>query len=151
MLKQSTCLISAVLLSAGIASNSYADNCSGHYTAVFTAYDSAEIDKGHSIAYGSNRNSVTSDNSAYNGVGVCSAIILTTPDGKMQMKYSCVRKTPDGDSWSLTGEYGSASDKGTWVQTGGTGKFAGKTGSGWWKPVMNDGKMEIGTWGGNCK
>jgi hypothetical protein len=42
-------------------------------------------------------------------------------------------------------------DKGMWKATGGSGKFANKADSGWFKNVAGDGKMSVSAWGGTCK
>jgi hypothetical protein len=42
-------------------------------------------------------------------------------------------------------------EKGEWKSTGGTGKFAGKEGSGWFQNVLMDGKNSVVKWGGDCR
>ena len=144
--------VSLTLFVVGFSSAAHADNCSGHYTSVVTTYEVLEIDKGHTVVVLANRNSASSGGVLYNGVGGCSATILTTPDGKFQMNYSCVRKSPEGESWSIVGTLDSSSTKGSWTQVAGTGRYSATNGSsGWFQPLMNDGKMELGTWGGNCR
>jgi len=114
--------------------------------------ETLELGKGHTLAVSFDRSTSTSDDGAYVGVGACAAYILTTPDGKTRLSYACARKDKDGDSWSDSGTLEPGADKGTWTQVGGTGKFAAKNGSsGWWQPVVSDGKVTSGTWGGNCK
>ena len=95
---------------------------------------------------------LTSENSIYNlATGECSGAALTTPDGKTRATGYYARGDKDGDTASIEFAQAAGADKGTWRSTGGTGKFAGKTDSGWWQDVRSDGKMTITKWGGSCK
>ena len=113
--------------------------------------ETIEVAKGHTVTYWVARGSSTSENSGYVGVGECGGYALTTPDGKTRVAYACARKGKDGDSWSDAGGIEPGADRGTWKQTGGTGALAGKTNSGWWQAVVDDGKTTTGIWGGNCQ
>ena len=128
-----------------------ADNCNGRFTNVAQSGETIDLGKGHTLVIFVARGSSTSENSPYNTVGGCGGYVLTTPDGKSRLSYACLRKNKDGDSWSDAGGIEPGADRGTWTQTGGTGVFAGKTNSGWWQAVVDDGKVTSGIWGGNCK
>lgn len=143
---------SAVMLLFAIASTARADNCGGRYNNFGVMFESVEVVKGYTLATATNKHAVTSDNSPYTGIGHCSNIMLTMPDGKTKITYTCIEKDKDGDSWTHSGTLEPGASKGTWTQVAGTGKFAGKIGSGgWWQGVMSEGAVITGTWGGNCK
>ena len=128
----------------------HAENCSGRVNNVAITGDSIEVSKGHSIAVFSSNSITTSENSINNTAGKCMGYALTTPDGKTRLVGVCARKNKDGDSWSdeWTLEPGAA--RGAWKMAGGTGVFSGKSWSGWWEPISDDGKVFMGRWGGNC-
>ena len=129
---------------------SLADNCSGRWSNVTLSAETIEVSKGHSVTYFHARGSATSDNYAFNGVGMCGGYALAMPDGKVRVVGVCARKTKDGDSWSDEWSIEPGAQRGVWRQSAGTGVFAGKTNSGWWQSLAADGKTETGTWGGNC-
>ena len=147
------CKIGFFLGISGLAYGSAfaADNCNGRFTNVAQSGETIDLGKGHTLVIFVARGSSTSENSPHNGVGGCGGYVLTTPDGKSRLAYACARKNKDGDSWSDAGGVEPGADRGTWTQTGGTGVFAGKTNSGWWQAVVDDGKVTSGTWGGTCK
>lgn len=93
----------------------------------------------------------SSDNwPADNGTtGECHGSWLDTPDGKSRGWGYCLFKDKDGDTESAAWEWPSPAG-GTWRVTGGTGKFAGKTDSGWAKALVRDGKMALVQWGATC-
>jgi hypothetical protein len=128
----------------------YADNCSGRWSNVTVSSETIEVAKGHNVTYFHARGSTTSDNSAFNAVGACGGYALSMPDGKVRVVGVCARKTKDGDSQSDEWSMEPGAQRGVWRQSGGTGVFAGKTNSGWWQVLADDGKTSTGTWGGNC-
>jgi len=128
----------------------HADNCSGRWSNVTVSAETIEVAKGHNVTYFHARGSATSDNYAFNGVGMCGGYALAMPDGKVRVVGVCARKTKDGDSWSDEWSIEPGAQRGVWRQSGGTGVFAGKTNSGWWQSLAADGKTETGMWGGNC-
>jgi hypothetical protein len=138
-------------LGAVLCSPAWADNCNGRFTNVGQSVDTLDLGKGHTLTTFVARGTSTSENSVHNGVGGCGGYVLTTPDGKMRLGYACVRKNQDGDSYSDAGTIEPGESRGTWMQTGGTGVFAGKNNSGWWQVTMDDGKVTSGIWGGNCR
>jgi hypothetical protein len=144
-------LLYAVAISLTSMPVSWADSCAGRWTNVSQSAETIDLGKGHTLTIFVAKGSATSDNSPQNGVGQCGGYVLTTPDGKMRLAYACARKNKDGDSWSDTGGIEPGAERGTWKQTGGTGVFAGKTSSGWWQAVVDDGKTTTGIWGGNCQ
>ncbi len=129
---------------------SQADNCSGRWSNVTQSSETLEVAKGHSVTHFFARGSATSDNSPNNGVGQCGGYALAMPDGKVRLVGVCARKTKDGDSWSDEWSLEPGAQRGVWRQSGGTGVFAGKSSSGWWQVLVDDGKTATGTWGGNC-
>ena len=146
-------IIGLVLGLTGFASvPALADNCNGRFTNVGQSAETIDLGNGHTLTVFSARGSSTSENTAHNGVGGCGGYVLSTPDGKTRMAYSCVRKNKDGDSWSDAGGIEPGATKGTWAQTGGTGVFAaGKKNSGWWQATVDDGKVTSGVWSGTCQ
>ncbi len=139
-------------MSGVVCGSALADDCDGRFTGVNQSADTVDLGNGHTLTFFSDFGSVTSENSAQNATGACGGYVLTTPDGKTRLAYACLRKNKDGDSFSDAGTIEPGEDRGNWTQTGGTGVFAGKNGSGgWWEATMNDGKTTSGIWGGNCK
>lgn len=128
-----------------------ADNCSGRYTNVGVSAETLEVAKGHTVTFYVSRGSTVSDNSPYNAVGECGGYFLTMPDGKTMAAGICTRKGKDGDSESDVFALEPGAERGTWKQVAGTGAFAGKNNSGWWQPMVDDGKANMGKWGGNCQ
>jgi hypothetical protein len=138
----------------GLADARAADNCSGYDVLVNQHSDTLELAKDHTLTTSIDYSIVTTDDpkSIYNmATGRCTGTFLVMPGGKVAGAGFCLRKDKDGDTESLAWELPADSDKGTWKMTGGTGKFAGKTDSGWWQPAVNDGKMTVTRWGGTCK
>lgn len=137
--------------SALLCGGAIADNCSGRFSNVTQSSETLEVGKGHSVTFFFARGSATSDNSPHNGVGECGGYALAMPDGKVRLVGVCARKNKDGDSWSDEWSLEPGAQRGVWKQSGGTGVFAGKTNSGWWQPIVDDGKTTMGNWGGNCQ
>lgn len=81
----------------------------------------------------------------------CAGVFLVIPGGKVAGSGFCLREDKHGDTESITRRLPVGTDKGTWKQAGGTGKFAGKTDSDWWKAEGNNGKITVARWGGTCK
>ena len=127
-----------------------ADGCTGHFTNVGMSSETFEIDNGHKVTYFVATGSATSENSADNAVGRCGGYALTLPDGKQVWRGVCVRKTKDGDSWADEWAFEPGATRGTWKLVQGTGAFANKNWSGWWEPIVSEGKISMGKWGGNC-
>jgi hypothetical protein len=127
-----------------------ADNCGGRWTNVTVSSETLEVAKGHTVTFFVARGSSTSDNSPFNAVGECGGYFVATPDGKTRAAGVCTRKGKDGDSESDTWSMEPGAERGTWKVVGGTGAFAGKNFSGWWQPLVDDGKATTGIWGGNC-
>ena len=127
------------------------DNCSGHYTNTVVSAETLEVAKGHTLTSFTARGSTVSDNSPYNAVGECTGYALTMPDGKTMQSGICTRKGKDGDSESDVWSIEPGAERGTWKFVAGTGAFAGKHNSGWFQPMVDDGKTNMGKWGGNCQ
>ncbi len=82
----------------------HADNCSGRWSNVTVSAETIEVAKGHNVTYFHARGSATSDNYAFNGVGMCGGYALAMPDGKLRVVGVCARKTKDGDSYLARNE-----------------------------------------------
>ena len=141
------------LLSLGTmgVSASWADNCTGYDAGV--TQNAETTDLGHGLKQTSVRSTsmLFSNDSMYNLVGGERAgIVLQTEDGKTQQTGYCARHDKDGDTQSISFYQAPGAEKGEWKSTGGTGKFAGKGGSGWFQNVLMDGKNSVVKWGGDC-
>ena len=141
-------LSTATLLGIGATA---AENCSGRYTNVQISSETHEVAKGHAVTFFVARGSSVSDDSYNNAVGECGGYSLTTPDGKTMLAGICTRKGKEGDSESDVWSIEPGAERGTWKLVAGTGVFAGKNNSGWWQSMINDGKVDMGKWGGNCQ
>ena len=128
-----------------------ADTCTGRVNGVAESAVTFQVENGHSMMVFSNFNIGTSEDSPINAAGKCGGYAITTPDGKTKVVGVCVRKAKNGDSWADEWVLEPGSERGTWRQIGGTGVFAGKSWSGWWQPMSDDGKLFMGKWGGNCE
>ena len=129
-----------------------ADNCTGHFHNAAQTANTVEIAKGFTLTTFTFYSFTSSDNSANNALGTCTGYALTTPEGKTRLAGICARKTKDGDNWADTwvSDEGHP-DRGTWKLVEGSGVFAGKSWSGNWQVVLDDGKQTNGTWTGTCK
>ena len=129
---------------------SWAADCSGRVNNVSLSSDTIEVDKGHTVTYFVAYSVTTSENSVNNAAGKCGGYFITTPDGKTRGVGVCARKLKDGSSFSDEWVIEPGAERGSWKMSGGTGALAGKHWSGWWQPTSDDGKIFMGTWGGNC-
>jgi hypothetical protein len=113
--------------------------------------DTVEIAKGFTLTTFTFYSLTSSENSASNAMGNCSGYALASPDGKTRPAGICARKTKNGDNWADTwvSDPGTG-DRGTWKLVEGSGVFAGKGWSGWWRVDQTEGKMTSGSWGGTC-
>jgi hypothetical protein len=149
-LLQGTCLIGASLFVCSAALG--ADNCTGYDTSVNISAETLDLGNGHTLTAFRGASMLTSEDSIYQlTTGECSGSALNTPDGKVRVSGHCARRDKDGDTHSIEFSEAAGADKGTWKSTGGTGKFANKSYSGWYQNVRTDGKMTIFKWGGSCK
>jgi hypothetical protein len=124
-----------------------ADNCTGYDALVSQSAET--IDLGHGLKQTSSRSQsiLFSNDSMYNLVaGECASTMLQTEDGKAQSMGYCSRRDKDGDTQSIAFHFAPGVDKGEWKSIGGTGKFAGKQGSGWAQAVL----VFVVKWGGDC-
>ena len=129
-----------------------ADNCTGYDVLVTQSAETTDLGKGHTVTVVSQSSLLISEDAPiYNLVsGVCQGSLLTTPDGKTRGSGHCARRDKDGDTQSIEWSQAPGAQRSTWKLTGGTGKFAGKTGSGWGEGVRSDGKILVVKWGGTC-
>ena len=129
-----------------------ADNCTGYDVLVAQTVETTDLGKGHVVTIVSQSSLlITQDTPIYNLLsGVCQGSLLTTPDGKTRGNGHCARRDKDGDTASIEWSQAPGEQKNMWKLTGGTGKFAGKTGSGWAEAVRSDGKILVVKWGGTC-
>jgi hypothetical protein len=141
-----TAVLSLVCMSA-----SWADTCTGYDVNVSQAAETTDL--GHGLKQSSFRSQsvLISHDSIYNLVeGECAGTALVGEDGKAQSTGYCARKDKEGDTQSISWHQAPGADKGEWKWTGGTGKFAGKHDSGWFQNVLEDGKVSVVKWGGDC-
>jgi hypothetical protein len=144
------CVMGSTLLVSGLAQS--ADNCTGYDSLVAIYAETLDLGGGHTLTAFRQASIITSDSPRYNlTTGECSGAALSTPDGKVRVNGYCARRDKDGDTQSIEFSQAAGAEKGVWKSTGGTGKFAGKSDSGWFEDVRTDGKMSIAKWGGNCK
>ena len=143
-------VIGTTLSTAGFAHG--ADNCTGHDSLVVIYAETLDLGGGHTLTAFRQASMLTSDSNLYNlATGECSGAALSTPDGMVRVFGYCARRDKDGDSQSIEFSQAPGAEKGTWKSTGGTGKFAGKSASGWYQDVRTDGNMSVAQWGGNCR
>ncbi len=150
-LLKGVCAIGSTLLISGVAHS--ADNCTGYDNLFATYVETLDLGNGHTLTAFRQASMLTSDDSImyHLATGECSGAALSTPDGKVRVSGYCARRDKDGDTQSIEFSQAAGADKGVWKSTGGTGKFAGKSASGWFQDVRTDGKMAISKWGGTCK
>jgi hypothetical protein len=129
-----------------------ADNCSGFYGNELVNSDTVELASGAKITFFSDHGTVSSADSAHNGIGGCGGYVYATADGKGWAAGSCTRVDAKGDNWSYSFfEDLSANGKGSWKGITGTGRFAGNEKSaGWYQGTAMAGKTSTGKWGGTC-
>jgi hypothetical protein len=142
--------IAATLFACG--SSLAADNCTGYDALVTQSAETTDLGKGHSLTLIRQTSILISgDAPIYNLLsGECQGSILATPDGKIHANGHCARRDKDGDTVSIEWMQPPGTEKSMWKLTGGTGKFEGKTGSGWGEGVRSDGKVYVVQWGGTC-
>ena len=139
----------AALAFAG--SPAFADNCTGEFKNMMAAGDALPSSGGQKVSWFTLTPDVTSPDTGYNGSGQCVGYVREMPDGKALVSNTCILATAEGDVWGFTGMQEGGSNKGKWVTTHGTGKFAKNAGSsGWYENVTADEKGSVGKWGGNC-
>jgi hypothetical protein len=143
----------AAILPLGImgVSASWADNCTGYDALVTQTAETTDLGHGLKQTVLKSQSIITSNDSIYNlTTGECAGTILQTEDGKTQQMGYCARRDKDGDTQSISFHQAPGADKGEWKSTGGTGKFAGRQGTGWFQFVLQDGKNGVVKWGGDC-
>jgi hypothetical protein len=143
-----------VLVGAGllVCSTVFADNCTGYDILVTTSADTRDLGNGMSLTTFQAESILISDGSIYHlATGQCSGTALVKPDGQVQSNGHCARRDKDGHAQSIEWSQSPGAEKGMWKSTGGSGKYAGKTDSGWFQNVRTDGVMAVTKWGGNCR
>lgn len=148
-LLQGLCVFASAMLIPGLAHS--ADNCTGYDNLVSIYTQTLDLGGGHTLTVFRQSSIITTENRRYNlTTGECSGAALTTPDGKVRVQGFCARRDKDGDTSSVEFSQAPGAEKGMWRSTGGTGKFANKSDSGWYQDVRTDGDMLVSQWGGNC-
>lgn len=145
----------AVAISCAVPIAAFAGKCAGTNINNLVSWDQTEIAKGTTHAtWRATSVTVSDDPSApYHLVsGECIGHFLMTPDGKTRGGGTCARVDKDGDvlneEWITTSDAG---DKGTWKNTGGTGKYAKAANTAQWDFRQLQGKMVAVRWVGNCQ
>jgi hypothetical protein len=128
-----------------------ADTCTGHDILVTQVSETADLGHGLKQITFKESSIVMSNDSIYNLLtGECSGAALISEDGKAQSSGFCARHDAEGNTIGLSFSQAPGSDKGIWKTVSGTGKFAGKQNTGWFQSVVEDGKISITKWGGDC-
>jgi hypothetical protein len=128
-----------------------ADNCSGYYGAEGASGETVELSKGNKATFWTSHETVSSGNSAYNGLGGCGGYTIVSPDGKGWVAGACTVVAANGDTWSYTFMEELGTGRGTWKAGNGTGQFAkASNNSGWYEHTTQAGKLDTGKWGGTC-
>jgi hypothetical protein len=144
-------LIAAVPIGLLWMSPAWADNCTGYDVLVMSPADATDLGHGMKQIGVKGQSVVLSNDSIFNlVVGECAGTVLQTPDGKSQSEGYCARHDKAGDTQSVAWRQAPGADKGEWKEVDGTGKFAGKQGTGWTQQVYADGKVLVVKWGGDC-
>ncbi len=147
LMRSSFIVASGLCLSGG----ALADNCTGYDTLVTTSAETRDLGNGTSLTTFQSETILITDYAIYNPLtGKCSGTALATPDGKVRSSGQCARRDKDGHTASIEWSQAPGAERGQWKSTGGTGKFAARTASGWFQNVRSDGKMAVSKWGGNC-
>jgi hypothetical protein len=148
------CLI-VLAAGCGVPGVSFAEKCAGNNINNLVSWDQTDIGKGTTHAtLRVTSVTVNDDPSASSHLvsGECIGVCMTTPDGKTKCSGTCARADKDGDvlneEWVSTNDAG---DKGTWKNTGGSGKFAKASSTGQFEVHKLQGKMTGVRWVGNCQ
>lgn len=146
-------ITAAVLVSASILTSTaaLADNCKGTYHNVGHMADTQDIGAGVKLTSFMGLSSSTWTENNESRVGSCAGYAISLPDGKARVVFVCARKNAAGDVAVDEGSLEPGADKGSWKVNYATGALAKRVGdSGWWQPVVDNGKVTAGVWGGNC-
>jgi hypothetical protein len=149
-------LLSAISFSmcAFAAAAQAADTCTGTTVNISQMAESTETTKGNAIVTTRSISVVVTDNvkAPYNyASGECAGTFISTTDGAMHGYGHCSRRDRDGDVYNEEWAFPGGGQKGKWRLIGGTGKWAEVRWSGWFEPVMSNGRMSAVRWGGNCE
>lgn len=151
-MQDQTMKVLVFLAGTALSGGAFADNCNGTYHNVGHTADTQDIGAGVKITSFSGMSSNHWTEKAESRVGTCAGYAISLPDGKARVVYVCARKNAAGDVSVDEGSLEPGADKGNWKVTYATGALAGQIGtSGWWKPVVDNGKVTAGAWGGTCK
>lgn len=149
-----SCLCTLFIFSGVVlAADAHADNCSGYDVLVSQSGETLDAGGGTTLFVGRNHSIIVDADATAKDhlvIGECSGTFLSTGEGKSRGQGYCLRKHKDGDAYSVEWAMAPGADKGTWRVTGGTGKFAKSSASGWWQSSAASGKMFATRWGGNC-
>jgi hypothetical protein len=129
-----------------------ADNCTGTWHNAAQTAETKDLGNGVKLTTFSAASSNAFAESGDILVGGCTGYVLSHPDGRYRLVYSCARKNAAGDVLVDEGSQEPGEKQGTWKDTVATGALAKRLGdSGWWKATIDDGKVTAGIWGGTCK
>jgi hypothetical protein len=152
--KKLVCFAAIAIACAG-PTVALAGKCAGTNINNLVSWDQTEIAKGTTHAtLRVTSVTVSDDPSAPSHLvsGECIGVCVMTPDGKTKCSGTCARADKDGDvlneEWVSTNDAG---DKGTWKNTGGTGKFAKAGNTAQWEVHKLQGKATAVRWVGNCQ
>ncbi|MBI1398078.1 MAG: hypothetical protein GC151_19050 [Betaproteobacteria bacterium] len=151
-MKAASLIAAGIVIGSGLFGRAaLADNCSGYDVLVTTSAQTRDLGNGMSLTAFTADSVLTSDSAVYNlATGQCAGTTLATPDGKVRSSGHCARRDKDGDTESIEWSVSPGADRGAWKATGGSGKFANRNDSGWFRNVRADGNMSVTEWGGTC-
>lgn len=142
-----------VLAGSLLAGAAQAANCSGYDVLVSQAAETLDLGGGHTLTVVRSHSMIVNDDTNakdHLAIGECNGTLLNMPDKTSRGSGHCLRRDKDGDTYSLEWAIAAGADKGTWKTTGGTGKFARISQSGWWQNAAGYGKVFANKWGGTC-
>ena len=126
--------------------------CSGNWTNTNTICDQIDLGDAITMITSINKGSLTSENSKQQGIGACTNVTISYPDGTFRSFYTCARRGENGVFVDYGGMKAKAKN-GTWnVDKGtGTGNYKNLSAKGSYKIKLMDDAVAMGTFEGKCK
>jgi len=148
-------LVCLVLLSTAgaLPAAVHAATCAGTNINNTLHWGPSEVVKGTKVSIVKFTSVIVSDDSSaaiHLASGECVGAVQILPDGMRSANGFCTRKNKEGDVLNEKWETGGGG-KGTSTLLGGTGKFAGLTGSWKWQHTPLYGPTAAVRWSGDCR
>ena len=149
ILASSSLLIFSTLFTGAVYAS---QTCSGNWTNTNTIRDKIDLGDGITMTTSINKGSLTSQNSKQQGIGACTNVTISYPDGTFRSFYVCARRGENGVFVDHGGMKPKAKN-GTWnVDKGtGTGDYKNLSAKGSYKIKLIDDAVAMGTFEGKCK